>query len=118
MWGFTTADRDGIDGYEISVMELRDRHDCSRRTPVAHDLRIERVEARRSLDVNDIRRDPEHVSGRGTCRAKCGEQVIERLQGLNFEWQAGGVRAIRPDADLARYEHQATKAHRVAVVAS
>ena len=118
MLGITTADRDRIDLDEISVVQLCDRHDCSCRTRVAHRLRIERVEAGPALDVDDVRSDLQHISGCGACRAQRREHVLERLVHLVLEWKMRGVRAVGSDAELARYEHQVTKADRVAVVAA
>lgn len=118
MPGISTADRDGIDLDEISVVQLWDRHDCSCGTRAAHSLCIERVEAGPALDVDDVRSDFQHIGGCGACRAQCREHVLERLVHLVLEWKMRGVRAVGSDAELARHEHEVTAADRMAVVAA
>ena len=118
MSGTGTADRDRVNLDKIAVVQLYDRHDCSCGTRVVHHLRIKRVKAWPPLDVDDVCGDFQHISRSGACRAQCREHVFEGLLHLILEWKMRSVRAVRSNAELARYEHQITQSDRVAVVAA
>ena len=99
-------------------MQLWDRHDRSCRPRVAHHLRIKRVEARPALDLDDIRGDLQHSSAVAPAERSSREHVLERLAHLVLEWKMRSVRAVGSHAELAGYEHEVTKADRVAVMAA
>lgn len=101
-----------------AVMQMRDRHDGTRRTRVAGPTRVDLIEARPVFDIDDIDAHLYQLRNAAAGAFERSLKIRQHLLGLNLERGIREFFALRVDRQLPRDENKTISDRDMAVVST